>query len=120
MGGIEKARRQRTARTERQEGGGHEGREDTSPPPTTEGAEDGEAVPRTPCTIGQISIFLRYLRLGSVLLVGICFLQPIGNWHGTRPVPNLPNLLNRSGIVRRELEQGQAPLKTILLILGLT
>ena len=52
----------------------------------------------SPRAIGQMSILPRHLILFSALLVGICFVQPIGKWHETDPVPNLPNQLNRSGI----------------------
>ena len=50
-----------------------------------------EAVPRTPQRIGQMSTLPRHLHLFPVLPVGISFLKPIGNRHGTDPVPNLPN-----------------------------
>ena len=52
----------------------------------------------SPRAIGQMSILPRHLIIFSALLVGICFVQPIGNWHETDPVLNLPNQLNRSGI----------------------
>ena len=48
--------------------------------------------------IGQISVLPRDVHLFSLLLSGICFLQPIGKQHGTDPVSNLPNQLNRAGI----------------------
>ena len=50
-----------------------------------------EAVPRTPWPVGQTSVLPRHLCLFSTLLVGICFLQPIGNRHRTDPIPDLPD-----------------------------
>ena len=57
-----------------------------------------EAVPSTPWPIEQMSILLRDLRLFSALLVGICFLQPLGNRHGTDLVPNLSNVVYLSHV----------------------
>ena len=68
-----------------------------------------EVVTRTTWPVGQMSVLPCHVRvffklchhpgLFSVLLVGICLRQPIGNQHWTDPVPNLPNRLNRSGIL---------------------
>ena len=62
-------------------------------------AAAGEAVPRTPCAIGKVSVLPRHLQLFPVLCVEICFLQSVGNPHGTDPVPNLSNRLDRLGIL---------------------